>query len=207
KLALERVDPVLRDLVWGVSCTRRYIEKEWPIGSDALDLAHPADGMVGEVGGQVVVWITGGRDEVPVLVEHRVPVVHVAAVETIEIIEPEPVSPTIEWPGCASFPNRRVVVLADPRCHVAVLSKDLAHRSCTVGQDGGVAVISCGRFADHTGGRGVVVATSDERGPRRAAQRGRVEAIVSEPLRRKLVHRWRWDAAAEGAELAEASVV
>src|SRR5262245_29106600 len=34
-----------------------------------------------------------------------------------------------------------------------------------------------------------------------------MERIVAQPLRRELVHRWRWDAAAECAELPEPSVI
>src|SRR5262249_30208632 len=64
-----------------------------------------------------------------------------------------------------------------------------------------------GSFGNHTGGRGVVVAPGDEGSARRTAQCRRVEAVVPHYLRRKLVHRWRRNAAAEGAELAEAGVV
>ena len=53
----------------------------------------------------------------------------------------------------------------------------------------------------------VVVPAGDERGPRRAAQGGGVEAVVPQALGRELVHRRRRDAAAERAELAEAGVV
>jgi hypothetical protein len=53
----------------------------------------------------------------------------------------------------------------------------------------------------------MVVAPGDERSPCRAAQSGGVEAVVTQPLGRKLIHRGRRHAAAEGAELAEADVV
>ena len=47
----------------------RDVEEERPVRGDALDLAHPGDGVVGDVGGQVVVRVGRGRHQVPVLVE------------------------------------------------------------------------------------------------------------------------------------------
>src|SRR5262249_4498241 len=132
-------------------------------------LAHPGDGVVGKIRREVIVRITRGGDQGPGFVKNRVPVVHVAAVKAIEIIKTEPVSPPIEWSGGACFPNRSVMVLADPCSHVAVLPEDFTNRSGAARQNGGVAVISCGRFADYTGSRGVVIAPGDEGSARRAA--------------------------------------
>jgi hypothetical protein len=53
----------------------------------------------------------------------------------------------------------------------------------------------------------MMVATRDEGGPGRAAQGGRVEAVVAQPLGREPVHRGRRHAAAERAELAEPDIV
>ena len=131
----------------------------------------------------------------------------VAAVEAIEIVKAKPVGPAVEWPDGTCFPDRRVVVLADPRRHVSVLSKNFPNRPSAARQNSCVAVVSCGRFADHTGGRRVVVAPGDERSSCRTAQRRRMEAVVTQSLRRELIHCWRRYSAAERAELAEASVV
>src|SRR5437763_14210961 len=62
--------------------------------------------MVSKIGGQVVVWVTGGWHEISVLVEHRVPVVHVAAIKPIEIIEAEAIGPAVERTSGTGFPKR-----------------------------------------------------------------------------------------------------
>ena len=146
-------------------------------------------------------------NEVAVLEEHRVPVVHVAGVEAVEVVEPEAVGPAVERPGGARLPGGRVVVLADPGGHVAVLAQHLADGAATPRQDAGVAVVAGGRLGDDAGRGGVMVAAGDERGPRRAAKRRRVEAVVSQPLRRELIQGRRRDAAAEGRILAEPGVI
>src|SRR6185437_900171 len=52
-----------------------------------------------------------------------------------------------------------------------------------------------------------MVAAGNQRGARRTAKRCRVEMVVAQPLRGKLVHRRRRNAAAESTELAEAAVI
>src|SRR5437764_12013128 len=143
--------------------------------------------MVSKIGGQVVVWVTGGWHEISVLVEHRVPVVHVAAIKPIEIIEAEAIGPAVERTSGTGFPNGRVVVLPDPRCHVPVLPKDFPDRPSTAVQHSCVTVIS----ANHSGSRRVMVAPGDERCACWAAKRRRVETVVAQALCRELVHRWR----------------
>ena len=46
-----------------------------------LACRNPCDGFVGNIGGEVVVRILGARDEISVLIEDGVPVVHVPGVE------------------------------------------------------------------------------------------------------------------------------
>ena len=134
ELALELVDPLRGRVVRRVRRAGRDVQEERPVRGDALDLAHPGDGLVGEVGRQVVVRVGRGRDEVPVLVQHRVPVVHVAGVEAVEVVEPEAIGPAVERAGGARLPGRRVVVLADPGGHVPVLPQHLADGAGTARQ-------------------------------------------------------------------------
>ncbi len=133
--------------------------------------------------------------------------VHVAGVEAVEIVEPQAVGPAVERPGRACLPGRRVVVLADPGGHVAVLAQHLADGAGRARQDRRVAVVPGRRLGDGGGRRRVVVAPGDQRRAGRRAERGGVEAVVAQPLLGQRVHRRRAHAAAEGRELPEPRVV
>ena len=207
ELALEPVDPLLRGMVRRVVRPGSDVQEKRLVRGDARDLAGPRDRLVGQVFGQVVVRVRALGDEVPVLEQDRVPVVHVAGVEAVEVVEPEAVGPAVERPGGARLPRGGVVVLADPGGHVAVLAEDLADGAAASRQHARVAVVAGGRLGDDPGRGGVVVAARDERGPRRAAQRRRVEPIVPQPLRRQPVQGRRRDAAAERRVLAETGVI
>src|SRR5262245_38210878 len=115
--------------------------------------------------------------------------VHVAGVEAIEVVEAEAVGPAVERAGGARLPCRRVVVLADPRRHVSVLPQHLADGPAAARQHAGVAVVARGRLGDAAERGGLVIAAGDERGAGRAAEGGRVEAVVAQPLGREPVHR------------------
>src|SRR5262249_31497527 len=104
-------------------------------------------------------------------------------------------------------PGGGIVVLADPRGHIAVLTQHLAARAAAARQDAGVTVVPRG-YLGYAGERGgMMIAAGDEGRPRRGAQRGRVEGGVPEPFRGQLVQGGRRDAAAERAVLTEARVV
>src|SRR5262249_34922854 len=156
------------------------------VGRDRLRLPHPGNRLVGDVGGQVIVRIRGGRHEIAILEEDRVPVVHVTGIEPVEIVEAEAVHPAVEGTGGARLPGGRIVVLADPRGHVAVLPQHLTARAAAARQDAGVAVIARGEFG-YAGERGgVVVAAGDQRRTCRTAERGGVKVVVPESLSSQL---------------------
>src|SRR5262249_59959504 len=105
ELALELVDPLLRSAVGSVRCAWRNIEKERPVRRNGFDPAHPSDCVVGNIHCEMVVRVSRGRDQVPVLVKDRIPVIHVATIETIEVFEAETVCPPVELTGGACLPN------------------------------------------------------------------------------------------------------
>ena len=142
ELALELVDPLLRRVVRRVVGPRSDVQEERLVRGDARDLPRPVDRLVRQVFGQVVVRVGALGNEVAVLEQDRVPVVHVAGVEAVEVVEPEAVGPAVERPGGARLPGGRVVVLADPGGHVAVLAEHLADRAAASRQDAGVAVVA-----------------------------------------------------------------
>src|SRR5271154_1195792 len=148
KFAFEFIDPLFRGLVWSVSGSGSDVEEEGMSGRDAVGLTGPCDGFVGDVGGEVVGGILGARDEIAVLVEDGIPVIHVSGIEAVEVVEAEAVGPVVEGAGGAGLPSWSVVVLADPGGHVSVLAEDFADRATAFGKDAGVAVVSCGCLCD-----------------------------------------------------------
>ena len=194
-------------MVRRVVCPGSDIEEKRLVRRDACDLARPGDRLVGQVGGQVVVGVRTLGNEVPVLVQARVPVVHVAGVESIEVVKPEAVGPAVEGPGGTRLPRRGIMVLADPGGGIAILAENLADRAAASRQDARVAIVAGGRLGDDSGRGGVMVAARDQRGPCRAAKGRRVETIVPQPFRRQPVQGRRRDAAAERRILAETRVV
>jgi hypothetical protein len=97
-----------------------------------------------------------------VLVEHRVPVVHVAGVEAVEVVEPQSVGLAVERAGGARLPRGGGMVLADPGGYVSVLPEHLADGAAAVRQNTRVAFVTRGRFGDAAERRRMVVAAGDE---------------------------------------------
>ena len=155
----------------------------------------------------MVVGILRARDEISVLVEDGIPVVHVPGVEAVEVVEAESVGPVVEGAGGAGLPRGCVVVLTDPGGHVSVLAEDFADGAAAFGQDAGVTVVSGGNLGDAGECSGVMIASGDECGTRGAAEGGGVEAVVANAFGGETVHRGGGNAPAEGAKLAEAAVV
>ena len=189
ELPLELVDPFLGHVVGGVGRARCDIEEEGMIGRDALDPLSPRDRLVRKVGGQIIIRVIGTGNQVAVLVQDRVPMVHVAGVEAVEVVETQAVRPTVKWPGRAAVPRRRVVVLADPGSHVAVLTKCFCDSAGAARNYGCVAVVASCDLTDHAGRHRVVVAASEKRGPGWAAEGGGMETIETQAFGGEIVHR------------------
>ena len=83
----------------------------------------------------------------------------------------------------------------------------VADRGALRADDGVVAGIAGGHFADDAVADRVVVAAGDQRGPRRRAKRGGVELRVAQPRLRDAIHRRCRDDTAEGARHAVALIV
>src|SRR5215510_9845576 len=113
----------------------------------------------------------------------------------------------IEGTSRAKFPCRRVVVLADPRGHISILSQYFADGAAILWQDACVTVISGRGFTDNPKAGAVMVASGNQRGASRRTERRGVEAIEAQTFSRQLVHRWRRHTAAESAELTEPCVI
>ena len=113
--------------------------------------------------GIVLEGIDGGR----IAVQVRLPLAGVAADKAIEIFESHPVRPLFERPGLARLVRRRVVVLAEPRGCVPVFLQDRSNGAFIKRDDGVVTGEPRRYFAYHPVTHRVMVASRNNRRPRR----------------------------------------
>ena len=97
----------------------------------------------------------------------RRPLIGFAAHEAVEILKAHPDGPLIEGPCDAVLKARGIMVLAEPRSGIAVVLEDRADRGALRADDGIIAGVSGGQFADDAETHGVVVAPGDQRRTRR----------------------------------------
>ena len=88
ELALVLGDPVLLGMMRRVGRTWRVVKEEWPVWRDGLLVAHPIDGLVGDVVVEVVVRIAQIRfDRLRAIEYSRSPLVGFSADESVELFE------------------------------------------------------------------------------------------------------------------------
>ena len=139
--------------------------------------------------------------------EVRPPLVRVAADEAVEVVEAHAGRPLGERPDLAGLIARRVVVLAEPARRVAVVAQDTADGRVVRADDAVVAGEAGGLLGNHAEADRVMVASGDERGARRRAERGGEHPVVAQPVGRDAVHGRCRDDAAERARHGKAGVV
>ena len=202
------LDPFRRRIVRRMGAAGHVIDKERLVRRDLLELLHVVDGLVGHGGREIPAGIAlEGKDRGRVAIEVRLPLARVAADEAVEIVEAHSNRPLVERPSLGRLIGRRVVVFAEPRGPVTVLLQDRADGAVGFQNDRVVARKAGADFVHDAEARDVVIATRDQRRPRRRAQRGRVEVGVAQPGLRDAIQSRTGDDAAEGARHAEAVVV
>ena len=171
------------------------VDEERLVRGQGLLLPDPVDRLVGHVLGEVVPLLGRpgrfhGRRS---LVDSRVVLVGLAADEPVEVVEAAPArGPGIERPDGAGLPRRYLVALAELRSRVAVQTQRLGHRRTRVRSHRVVTGRRGRQLRDDAHPHRVVVATGQQRGASRRAQRRGVEPVVlqtpgSQPLRRRRV--------------------
>ena len=133
--------------------------------------------------------------------------VGLAGQEPIEAVEAAAEGPALPGRPHRHLRRRCQVPLADGERGVAVAGEDLGQEPVGLGHRGVVAGEPGGELDDPRHAAGVVVATGEQAGARRRAQRGRVEVAVAQPARGEAVERRRGDVRAEAAELGVPDVV
>ena len=202
------LDPLRRRMMRRVCAARHVIDKERFVGRDLLELLHVLDRLVGHGRRQVPAGIAlEGIDGRRIAEQVRLPLAGVAADKAIEVLEAHAVRPLVERPGLARLVEGRVVVLAEPRGCVPVRLQDGTDGALLDRDDRVVTREPRRYFAYHPEAHRVMVASRDNRRPRRRAERRGVEIRVTQPALRDAIQCRRRNDAAERARRAEADVV
>ena len=171
------VDPLRRRLVRGVRRAGGVPEQERAIRVVEAQVAQLGDGLVGQVGVEVVALLGGGRRLDVVLVADQVggPLVGLAVEEAVVALEPEPGRPHVE----------RAVgpLVAGVRCHLPMAvgrrspgrAGSAADGAGAVGDLARVARVVDGHVGQHAHADPVVVAPGEQAGPGGRAHGGGVE--------------------------------
>ena len=210
ELALVLVGPLLRHVVWRVRRAGREVDEERLVGRETFLLSDPPNRLVGHVLHQVVAFLRRllWFDRRGPLVERWIPLVGLAADETVEVLEAAAAGrPGIERSGRARFPDRHFVALAELRGGVAIQLERPRERRHRVGQHRAVARRACRNLGDATHAHGVMVAAGQQRLARGRTQRGGVEAGELQPARCQFFRGGRLARPAKGAGCAEPDVV
>src|SRR5262245_43493351 len=116
------------------------------------------------VGDEIVAGLHDpGKNLRRVAEEVRRPLVALAAHEAIEVVEPHADRPLVEGTGDIDPITGRIVVLAKPRCGIAVLPQDRADGRVLRPDDGVIAGIAGGLLGHYTKACRVMVAAGDQR--------------------------------------------
>ncbi len=189
---------------------RRVLDEDRLARVGLVDPRHVVDGVVSHRGDEVPGAgrrAEEGIDLRRVAEQVRFPLVGVAANKTVEILETHAGRPLVEGAGLAGGEGRGVVILAEPRRGVAVITQHAADGRLVLADDAVVARESRRLLGDDTEAGRVMVAPGDQRGARRRAQRGREDPVVAQAFTGDAVHGRCRDDAAEGARHAEAGII
>src|SRR6267154_4162372 len=197
---------------WRAKVSSRTLSQpwsNWPLylsahsfGTWCLLLPNPVDGLVGHVFHQMVALF--GRPlefhRCGAFIERRVPLVCLAADETVEIFESaSPGRPGIKRTGWAGLPNWHFMALAELRRRVPIELERPGQWRAGVRKDRIVAGRTAGDFRDSAHSNSVVVASSQTGLSGRGAKRCCVKAIEFQAASRQQFRRRRVTWAAEGA--------
>ena len=202
------VDPLRRGVMRRMGRPRDVIDEEGLFGREFLQLLHVLDRLVGHRSLQIPAGIVLERiDGRRVAVQVRLPLTRVAADKAVEILEAHAVRPLIERPGLARLERRRVVVLAEPRCRVAVRPQGGADGALVDRDDRIIARKPRRYFAHHPVSHRVMIPAGDESSARRRAECSRVKIGEAQPLRGDAIEGRSGDHAAKSGRRGEAYIV
>jgi hypothetical protein len=182
--ALVLVDVLLRRVVRGVIGAGAEPHEPRLRGARRPQIAQHLDRLVGEVLGQVVALFGGARrfDGVVVLDEVGIPLVGLAAEESVEPVEALGQRPFRSAAGRGEILHRHIVVLAQPHRGVPVVLEHLADGRALGGQSSGRTGEAHRALGDRGTAVDMVIAPGQERRTGGGAQRGRVPLGVRQAI-------------------------
>ena len=171
---MDLVHPLLGWVVGRMGGTGGVLDEQRLGGIGLMHPRHVVDGVIGHRGHQVPAagrLALEGINLGGVTEQVRLPLVGVAAHETVEIFEAHAGGPLIEGPALAGLEGGHVVILAKPGGAVAVVLEQAADRGLIPLDDAVVAGEAGGLLRDHAKAGRVVVAAGDQGGTGGGAQR------------------------------------
>jgi len=189
---------------------RRVVKEERLVRHQRLLLAHPFDGVIGDVLVEVVALLgcLGLFDRRRALVQVRQVPVGLGSEEAVEVLEPAPAGrPLAERPELARLPHRHLMALPDLRSRIPVQREDLRQRRRAVRAKRAVTRRRGRELSDRAHPDRVVVTAGQQTLPGRRAQRGDMKPVVCEPACCEAIRGGRRRRPAERAHRAIARVV
>jgi hypothetical protein len=183
------------------------VDEERLVGRVGLVLLQPADGVVGQVLGQVIARRVGRLDDVGVFHQARLPLAGFAGEEAVEILEAIAGRPFVEGTHRRRLVGRRVVPFAEGGRLVAVVLQHFGDGSRSLRDHAGVAVPIHSALGDGSAADALVIAPGQQRGPGRRTDRGIVESVIADAGLRNARQIGRIDLATVGAGLPVADIV
>ena len=167
------------------------------------------DGLVGQVLGEVIALLRAVRlfDEMVVFHQVGIPLVGLAAEEAVEAVEALLQRPLLAAGARGDIRLGDVVVLAQPEGAPAAVLQDLPDGGALIREAAVRTGESVGPLGDAGHAVEVVVATGQEGGAGRRAQRRGVPLRVDQPVVRQLLQGRHVDPAAEGRPGGQTGVV
>ena len=196
-------------MVGGVGGHLGVVAEERLVGCGVLLVGDVGDGLVGQIGAEVVAVVAVGRRLDVVLVAHQIggPAVGPAVEHPVVALEAHPGGPQGERTGGAALAPGSEVPLADGHGAPAGVPQDAGQHGGRRGDAGGVAGKPHGHVGQKPHAHRVVVAPGQKGGPGGRAQGGHVEAVVRQSARGQPVDVGGGDVGPEAAKLGEPGVV
>ena len=166
EFALVLIDPLLRHVMRRMRGAGREVHEERLVGHQCFLLAHPADGLVRHVLGEVVALLGALAllHRRGAFIDRGIPLVRFAADEAVEVLEAAAAGgPLAERPHRARLPDRHLVALAELCRRIAVELERHRERRLALRQHRGVTRSRRRDLADAAHVHRMVIAPREQR--------------------------------------------